>query len=114
MPVSEPFPPLCPITGLPATRRIQQVSSALLIALWRASFGVSTARQLGAVERFGLWESPCGLAFFHPMIAGDEKFYRDFYRCLNKSVNNFFIFKFDLLFSRMNVDVHTGRIKINI
>jgi len=85
MPVSEPFPPLCPITGLPATRRIQQVSSALLIALWRASFGVSTARQLGAVERFGLWESPCGLAFFHPMIAGDEKFYRDFYRRLNKT-----------------------------
>jgi SAM-dependent methyltransferase len=79
MQVPEPFPPLCPITGLPARRRIQQVSSALLIALWRRSFGVSTARQLRDVKRFGLWESPCGLAFFHPVIVGDEQFYRDFY-----------------------------------
>jgi SAM-dependent methyltransferase len=79
MEITEPFPPLCPITGLPARRRIQQVSGALLIALWRASFGVSTERQLRDVKRFGLWESPCGLAFFHPMIVGDEQFYRDFY-----------------------------------
>src|SRR5262249_23557572 len=27
-----------------------------------------------------LWESPCGLAFFEPMLAGDEKFYLDLYR----------------------------------
>ena len=67
------------ITGLPASRRIQQVSGELLIALWQAAFGVSTARQLRDVKRFGLWESPCGLAFFHPMIVGDEQFYRDFY-----------------------------------
>ena len=79
VPMSEPFSPLCPITGLPARRRKQQVSSAFLIALWRASFGVSTARQLRVVKRFGLWEPPCGLAFFHPMIVGDEQFYRDFY-----------------------------------
>src|SRR5215469_11918253 len=71
MGVTEPFPPLCPITGLPASRRIQQVSGALLIALWRASLGVSTARLLRDVKRFGLWESPCGLAFFHPMIVGE-------------------------------------------
>ena len=70
VPMSEPFSPLCPITGLPARRRKQQVSSAFLIALWRASFGVSTARQLRVVKRFGLWEPPCGLAFFHPMIVG--------------------------------------------
>ena len=85
MPFCEPSPPLCPITGLPARRRIQQVSSALLIALWRASFGVSTARQLREVKRFGLWESPCGLAFFHPMIVGDEQFYQDFYGCLGQA-----------------------------
>jgi 2-polyprenyl-3-methyl-5-hydroxy-6-metoxy-1,4-benzoquinol methylase len=85
MPDCEPRSPLCPITGLPAKRRIQQISSPFLIALWRASFGVSTARQLGAVKRFGLWESPCGLAFFHPMIAGDEKFYQDFYRRLKRA-----------------------------
>jgi len=85
VPMSEPFPPLCPITGLPARRRIQQVSSAFLIALWRASFGVSTARQLRVVKRFGLWEPPCGLAFFHPMIVGDEQFYRDFYGRLSEA-----------------------------
>jgi SAM-dependent methyltransferase len=72
-------PPNCPITGLPAARRIQLVSSSLLIALWRMSLGVSTARQLGAVSRFGLWESSCGLAFFEPMIAGDKDFYEDLY-----------------------------------
>jgi hypothetical protein len=61
MELTEPFPPLCPLTGLPATRHIQQVSGELLIALWQAAFGVSTARQLRDVKRFGLMESPCGL-----------------------------------------------------
>jgi 2-polyprenyl-3-methyl-5-hydroxy-6-metoxy-1,4-benzoquinol methylase len=36
------------------------------------------------VKRFGLWESPCGLAFFHPMIVGDEQFYQDFYHRLGE------------------------------
>jgi hypothetical protein len=75
MGITEPSPPLCPITGLPARRRIQQVSGALLIALCRASFGVSTARQLRDVKRFGLWEYSCRLGFFDPMIVGDEQFY---------------------------------------
>ena len=75
MGITEPPPPLCLITGLPTRRRIHQVSGALLIALWRASFGVSTARQIREVKRFGLWESPCGLVFFLPMIVGDEQFY---------------------------------------
>ncbi|HEV7872713.1 MAG TPA: hypothetical protein VGO82_01115, partial [Enterovirga sp.] len=30
-------------------------------------------------RRFGLWESPTGLIYFNPMIAGDEPFYRTFY-----------------------------------
>lgn len=76
---SAPARPPCPITGLPPTRCIQMVSSALLIGLWRYSVGVATARQLGGVRRFGLWESPCGLAFFDPMIAGDKAFYDDLY-----------------------------------
>jgi SAM-dependent methyltransferase len=71
--------PTCPITGRPAVRRLQPISSALLIGLWRASFGVAAARQLGAVSQFGLWESPCGLMFFDPLIAGDATFYRDLY-----------------------------------
>ena len=35
MGLAEPFPLLCPLTGLPATRRIQQVSGELLIAAGR-------------------------------------------------------------------------------
>src|SRR5256885_11203458 len=81
--------PLCPITGLPAIRRIQPISARLLIGLWRGSFGVAADRQLGNIEHFGLWESPCGLAFFEPMLAGDEAFFpelyrrRDFYPAMN-------------------------------
>jgi SAM-dependent methyltransferase len=74
-----PVIPVCPLTGLPAVRLIQSVSSNLLNGLWRASFSVATARQLGTGRRFGLWESPCGLVFFDPMIAGDGEFYRTLY-----------------------------------
>jgi SAM-dependent methyltransferase len=81
--------PLCPVTGLPASRYIQPISARLLMGLWRGSFGVATHRQLRNIEHFGLWESPCGLAFFEPMLVGDEAFYRelygrcDFHRALN-------------------------------
>jgi SAM-dependent methyltransferase len=51
-----------------------------MIGLWRGAFGVATDRQLGNIEHFGLWESRCGLAFFEPMVAGDEAFYLDLYR----------------------------------
>ncbi len=81
---STPTVPQCPITGLPAARRIQNIPTPLLIALWRISFGVRAARQLSIVPRFGLWEAPCGLAFFDPMIAGDKAFYDDFYRRLGR------------------------------
>ncbi len=79
-----PSIPACPITGQPAARLIQSVSSDLLNGLWRASFGVTTAGQLGTGRRFGLWESPCGLVFFDPMIAGDSRFYRDLYTDFGK------------------------------
>jgi SAM-dependent methyltransferase len=72
--------PLCPITGQPARRRIQPVNGRLIIDLWRGAFGVSTDRQLAGVDHFGLWESPCGLVFFEPMLAGDEAFYRELHR----------------------------------
>jgi SAM-dependent methyltransferase len=52
--------PLCPITGLPAERRIQSISARLIRGLWRGAFGVSTDRQLAGIDHFGLWESPCG------------------------------------------------------
>src|SRR5215469_18170569 len=69
--------PLCPITGLPATRRIQLISGQLITDLWRGAFGVPTERLLATIDRFELWESPCGLVFFEPMLAGDEIFYLD-------------------------------------
>jgi len=72
--------PLCPITGLQATRRIQPISGRLISGLWRGAFGVSTDRQLAGTERFALWESPCGLAFFEPMLPGDEAFYQELHR----------------------------------
>ncbi len=76
--------PPCPITGLPARRRIQTVSTALLIGLWRWGAGVDVTRLLKG-RSITLWESPCGLAFFHPMIAGDEGFYARFYRHIHPS-----------------------------
>jgi SAM-dependent methyltransferase len=72
--------PRCPITSLAASRRIQPISARLLGELWRRGFGVRADRQLAAIGQFGLWESPCGLAFFEPMLAGDEAFYLDLYR----------------------------------
>jgi len=75
----EPIP-LCPITGLPATRRIQPISAQLITNLWRGAFGVPTERLLATINRFELWESPCGLVFFEPMLAGDEIFYLDLHR----------------------------------
>jgi len=72
--------PRCPVTGLPATRLIQPISRRLISGLWRGAFGVSTDRLLGGIKRFGLWESPCGLIFFEPMLAGDEAFYRELHK----------------------------------
>ena len=72
--------PRCPITGLPARRRIQPISAKFITDLWRGAFGVATERLLAGIAYFELWESPCGLVFFEPMLAGDEIFYLDLHR----------------------------------
>jgi SAM-dependent methyltransferase len=72
--------PRCPITGLPVRRRIQPISTRLISGLWSGAFRVATDRQLGGIESFALWESPCGLAFFEPMLPGDDAFYLDLYK----------------------------------
>jgi SAM-dependent methyltransferase len=77
--IPAPPPPRCPVTGLPAVRQIQAVSGNTLRFIWRVSHGVRVDRQMASIERFRLWESPCGLAFFDPMVAGDKEFYADFY-----------------------------------
>ncbi len=71
--------PPCPITGEPARRSIQRIPTALLAALWKASFQVNVARIFADLRSVGMWESPCGLIFFEPRIEGDRDFYRDFY-----------------------------------
>lgn len=68
----------CPLTGHPA-RLIQVVSVKFLRGLWRAIAGERIERLYGGRNRLGLYESPCGLMFFAPMIAGDEAFYRGVY-----------------------------------
>jgi 2-polyprenyl-3-methyl-5-hydroxy-6-metoxy-1,4-benzoquinol methylase len=76
--------PLCPVTGLPAARRVQWVAARLLTDLWRVTFGVDARSSFGGIERFGLWESPTGLHFFDPPLEGDHKFYAQFYARLKK------------------------------
>lgn len=70
--------PPCPITGQPARRRIETLSSRFLANLWRRTAGVDV-RRLFSDKPVKLWESPCGLAFFDPMVAGDDAFYGSFY-----------------------------------
>jgi SAM-dependent methyltransferase len=71
--------PPCPITGRPAKRRVHGVSKDLLIRLWRAVGGGDLTRLYAGTSGLALYESDAGLFFFHPLIAGDEAFYRAFY-----------------------------------
>ncbi|HEY5411298.1 MAG TPA: class I SAM-dependent methyltransferase [Caulobacteraceae bacterium] len=72
-------PPPCPITGAPAIRLIQEIPRGLLIQLWRHAGGVELGHLLRGKGPIRLWESPCGLAFFDPMIGGDGALYPAFY-----------------------------------
>lgn len=86
--MAEPEPPdfmqnpPCPVTGLPAIRRVQRVTTRLLTDLWRIEFGVDARPSFGGLEGFSLWESPIGLYFFEPRVEGDQKFYQSYYRRL--------------------------------
>jgi hypothetical protein len=77
-PPAEPAPP-CPITGRAATRRLQWVSTRLLVDVWRVAFGLDVRSIFAGLDRIGLWESPTGLVFFDPPLAGDAAFYSAFY-----------------------------------
>lgn len=72
-------PPACPLTGAPAAALLQRVSSTLLRRFWRFGAGVRHTPLPAAPTPIGLWRSPCGLAFFHPAIEGDGRFYAEFY-----------------------------------
>ncbi|WP_375461263.1 class I SAM-dependent methyltransferase [uncultured Enterovirga sp.] len=78
-----PPAPLCPITRRPAFRHVQWISTRFLADLWRYGGRVDVADLLRpAGPRLGLWESPTGLMFFDPPIAGDAAFYQRFYEHL--------------------------------
>lgn len=81
-PASEALAPLCPITRQPAIRHVQWISTRFLGDLWRYTGGVDVTDLLRPVRRLGLWESPVGLMFFDPPIAGDDTFYRAIYERL--------------------------------
>ncbi|WP_238180548.1 class I SAM-dependent methyltransferase, partial [Methylobacterium haplocladii] len=78
-PAAVPHVPRCPVTGEPAIRRVQVIDARLLTALWRILFRADPRPSFRGVGRFGLWESPTGLYFFDPMLAGDADFYARFY-----------------------------------
>ncbi len=71
--------PLCPVTGEPAVRRVQWVTTRLLIDLWRYAAKVDARSSFVGLQRFGLWESPSGLYFFDPPREGDHLFYSGLY-----------------------------------
>jgi SAM-dependent methyltransferase len=71
--------PPCPITGAPARRCVERLDAAFLTLLWRYSGRVDVGKLLLPAGTFRLWESPTGLIFFDPPVAGDEAFYRSFY-----------------------------------
>ena len=71
--------PSCPITGVPARRCVERLDAAFLTQLWRYSGRVDVGKLLLPAGTFRLWESPTGLIFFDPPVAGDEAFYRAFY-----------------------------------
>ena len=76
--------PLCPVTGRPAVRRVQWVTTRLLIDMWRIEFGADVRASLAGYDRLGLWESPTGLYFFDPPCEGDNTFYTQFYDRLKR------------------------------
>ncbi len=84
MPTATETAPPCPVTGKPAVRRVQWVTSRLLADLWRIAFGVDARSSFDGIERFGLWESPTGLYFFDPPRDGDHEFYSDLYGKLKR------------------------------
>ncbi|WP_375465647.1 class I SAM-dependent methyltransferase [uncultured Methylobacterium sp.] len=77
-PSSIAIPP-CPITGAPAVRCIERIDASFLTILWYLSGEVDVGPLLLPAKNLRLWESPTGLAFFDPPIAGDVTFYQTFY-----------------------------------
>jgi SAM-dependent methyltransferase len=82
--ISTEATPPCPITGQPAMRRVQWITSRLLVDLWRIAFKTDARSSLAGIDRIGLWESPTGLYFFDPLVEGDHKFYTQFYTRLRR------------------------------
>jgi SAM-dependent methyltransferase len=74
--------PACPVTGKPAARYVQTVTTDLLANLWLYNplFRVDARPSFGTTKQLDLWESPTGMYFFEPRPEGDHEFYTTFYK----------------------------------
>jgi SAM-dependent methyltransferase len=68
----------CPISGR-ASRLLQKVRVAFIDGLWRRLGAPGVRRLYGEQRLVGLYESPNGLVFAYPAIAGDRDFYEPLY-----------------------------------
>ena len=68
----------CPISGKPSAL-VQSLDLDFLDGLWRW-LGAGSIRDLyGDLSHIGLYESPSGMIFSHPMVEGGSNFYEGFY-----------------------------------
>lgn len=72
--------PRCPITGTAPVREVQKIPAKLFQGLWKMGLGIDVTRSFRDASHVALYESECGLMYFHPTVEGDERFYREFYR----------------------------------
>lgn len=77
--MTTPLSPPCPITGAPPRRRVHGVAVGTLTSLWKAAGAGDISHLFENIKQLSLYESPTGLYYFDPPIAGDQGFYSRFY-----------------------------------
>lgn len=74
-------PPPCPITGLRDGRLLRRWIGAELLRLWKEDLDIDLAGILDEGQVVSLWQSgKSGLQFFHPIVTGDARLYRQLRR----------------------------------
>ncbi|MBH0236294.1 class I SAM-dependent methyltransferase [Methylobrevis albus] len=79
---AKPRTPPCPITG-GRSKLVQRISTSLLIDLWRIMGKVDVSDHYQGLSHVHLYQSDCGLMFFHPPIPGNAAFYGTLYKRWN-------------------------------
>lgn len=72
--------PQCPLTGSPARRLVRTISFRSLQRYWRIVARFDLATLFPEHNNISLWEAADGLLFYDPLIPGDDRFYRSFYK----------------------------------